>query len=206
MVSFLSDVFHPLVTPLTTYTYAARDAGAETVSAADRDHLPAGGLNLRHGFPEWFDGSRDGTGNIGMSSPTITVEMLRYLRVIFDMEAVLDSVTLEDAANNGAWHAWRSYRSKTMAAGVTPAGGIPQNPATTNRERSTSPREQPGGARRPGEWNWQGVWQDRVTKSIQASVSDNMLYGGDSGDAISFSKMDAQSLSNLIAASHTVVT
>ena len=32
--------------------------------------------------------------------------------------------------------------------------------------------------RRPGEWNWEGVWEQRVEKAIAASLSEPVLYGG----------------------------
>lgn len=215
-MTFLSDVFHPLVTPLTTYTYSTRDTGAETVSAADKDRLPPGGLSLRHGFPEWFEAARDATHNKDMkgeelgqneheaafeaatkSTATLTVEVLQYLRFVFDTEAILDSVSLETAANPGAWHAWRSYRSKMLGGRASPVPVQSNTPSDTASERSTSPRQQPGGARRPGEWNWRGVWEDRVKKSIQASMSEQILYGGDHSDVVCFSKMDQETVQQM---------
>jgi hypothetical protein len=208
VVTILNDVFHPLVTPLTTYSHGTRDTGAQTVSAADNDRLPPGGLSLRHGFPEWFESQRDGVddkdknglhsagheGNAqspttGLKQPPHTVEILHYLRIVFSIEAMLDSVPLEAAANSGAWHAWRSYRSKAI-------GGRSASPAISDpgSERSTSPRQQPGGARRPGEWNWQGVWEDRVRKSIAASISEGALFGGNDSDAVNFSKLDTDAV------------
>ena len=198
VISFLSDVFHPLVTPLTTYTYSTRDTGAETVSAVDEQRLPPGGLSLRHGFPEWFDEATETasrpvqhrtTADVdaaedaddGRSNPSDTVEspdqpqarpshiveVLQYLRVAFDTEAVLDSIPLDTAANTGAWHAWTSYRSKMAGRNASPVRQS-SDAREAGHERSSSPRKQPGGARRPGEWNWQGVWEDRVRKSVQA--------------------------------------
>ena len=54
MVVFTTDVFHPLVTPLTTYTYTTSSSEAETVSASDEQRLPPGGFSLHHGFPQWY--------------------------------------------------------------------------------------------------------------------------------------------------------
>ena len=118
-VTILSDVFHPLVSPLTTYSYSTRDTGAEGVSAADRHRLPPGGLSLRHGFPEWFERSRGGVEVDGLHSPQqrrsgtadrdvshsmrkrpLTLEILQYLRVIFSTDAVLDTVSLDDAVKH----------------------------------------------------------------------------------------------------------
>ncbi|KAF2718276.1 hypothetical protein K431DRAFT_322534 [Polychaeton citri CBS 116435] len=219
-VTINSDVFHPLVTPLTTYTYTGQDSGTETVSAADQARLPPGGVSLRHGFPEWFTeppssdnmGLVAGDGESGMQararhatdqaeappasshtqqerqSPHI-VEVLQYLRVIFSSEAVLDTVPLEAAANSGAWHAWKSYRVRQQghqASNMSPARKAIPSPV----ERSTSPKQQPGGARRPGDWNWQGVWEDRVRKIIQASITEQSLYGGGDGDVVSLQLLD----------------
>ena len=57
LVLFSSDVFHPLVTPLTTYTYTTGSSAADPVSATDEERLSPGGLSLRHRFPQWFQGS-----------------------------------------------------------------------------------------------------------------------------------------------------
>jgi hypothetical protein len=212
IVTCLNDVFHPLVTPLTSYTYATRDAGGNTVTAADRDRLPPGALSLRYGFPEWFESGRVSSDNKdrassntgtaerdaasrpdaigGTMQPPLTVEVLQYMRIVFDTEAMLDAVPLEAAANPGAWHAWRSYRARALAGTASPVTHLPSSPSDTASERSPSPRQQPGGARKPAEWNWQGVWEDRVKKSVQASISEPTLFAGDNGEVICFSKMD----------------
>ncbi|EME83445.1 uncharacterized protein MYCFIDRAFT_136888, partial [Pseudocercospora fijiensis CIRAD86] len=220
VVAFQSDVFHPLVTPLTTYTYSTRDFGTDTQSAADEQRLPPGGLSLRHGFPEWFDdtakdvavskekeadvsqneGHQGASQEVGepdspghQRAPHV-IEVLQYMRIVFDTEEVLDTIPLDAAANAGAWHAWQSYRSKSSSRAAS----------------------QPGGARRPGEWNWQGVWEDRVRRSIQHSLSEPVLFGGDNNDVvctcllfadrglliltgmqISFLKMDADAISQI---------
>nr|POF14253.1 protein crossbronx [Quercus suber] len=222
-VTFLSDVFHPLVNPLTTYTYSTRNPLGETISAADQQRLPPGGLSLRHMFPDWFHGSTersqpsdssseeppsDGSpGGIGSavqetgstSSPNDTphvVEILQYLRVIFDTEAVLDSVPLEAAANSGAWHAWKSYRSRTLGTRATSPTSRVSNGEPA--EASTPSRQQPGGAKRPGEWDWKGVWEDRVRRSIQASISEPVLFGRDGIDVVNFHRMEPEILEHLI--------
>lgn len=217
-VTFLSDVFHPLVTPLTTHSHSSRDTGAEPASAADRDRLPPGGLSLRHGFPEWYEATGDGAENkrtdatdAGQAAgatrshdgrtkqPPLTVEILQYIRIVFDTDAVLDSIPLEAAANAGAWHAWKSYRAKVLGGrAASPLNGYSRG-ANDATGRSMSPRQQqPGGARRPGEWNWLGVWEDRVKKSIQASNSEQSLYGGDGKDVVCFSKMDRDAVEQIM--------
>ncbi|SMQ45302.1 unnamed protein product [Zymoseptoria tritici ST99CH_3D7] len=212
VVTFQSDVFHPLVTPLTTYTYSTRDAGADTQSAADEQRLPPGGLSLRHGFPAWFQvastvrqeanqsehvpQSQDPAAQQAQSSkprrPPHVIQLLQYLCVAFDTEEVLDSIPLDAAANAGAWHAWQSYRAKSSSSRAASVAQSPSDEKGQGAERSLSPKQQPGGARKPGEWNWQGVWEDRVRKSIQASASEHVLYGGENNDVIGFVKMDGE--------------
>ena len=53
-MTFSTDIFHPLITPLTTYTYTTDIQDNGTVSATDEERLPPGGFSLRHGFPAWF--------------------------------------------------------------------------------------------------------------------------------------------------------
>lgn len=38
-----------------------------------------------------------------------------------------------------------------------------------------------GIARQPGEWNWGGVWEERVRRGVEASQSEAVLYGNASG-------------------------
>ncbi|KAH8173043.1 ubiquitin-conjugating enzyme [Sarocladium implicatum] len=54
-------MFHPLITPLTTYMYTTDIQDNGTVSATDAERLPPGGFSLRHGFPEWFGRGRKST-------------------------------------------------------------------------------------------------------------------------------------------------
>lgn len=207
-MTFQSDLFHPLVTPLTTYTHST--ISTDTQSAVDEQRLPPGGLSLRHGFPEWFGAADEVAIEADVAqtqerqaehddaqeqhkdakakdqrTPHV-VELLHYVRVVFDTEEVLDAIPLNAAANTGAWHAWRSYRTKAPAPsrGTSVARSLGEGKATSI-ERSVSPRQQPGGARRPGEWNWQGVWEERVRRSVQTTLSEPVLFGGDSDDVVS---------------------
>lgn len=203
VITFLQDVFHPLVTPLTTYTYSARDRGTDTFSAADQEKLPPGGLVLREGFPEWFEDvaptmqAQDGGVNSeeqaesqGESSqiPHI-VEVLHYLSLAFTVPDILDDVPLASAANPSAWHAWRSYRAKVLGERArSPTIKSPRAGSVSDAsEGSLSPRsrQQPGGARRPGEWNWTGVWEERVRKVVHTSRAEIALFGGEGAGVVS---------------------
>lgn len=194
-VIFATDIFHPLVSPLTTYTYTTGDTGADTVSATDEERLPPGGFSLRHAFPQWYGRSRlkelDRTPDAQLveatdgdaaafsivekpsvlCGPVQIVQVLHYMRSAFDTEQVLDEVPLEAAGNPGAWHAWHTHRAKVTGVQSIDTGA---NLATGS---STGARQQPGGARRPGQWNWDGVWEERVRRGVQASISQHALYG-----------------------------
>jgi hypothetical protein len=54
LVIFNTDIFHPLIVPLTTYTFTTGSSNEAPVSATDEERLPPGGFSLRHGFPHWF--------------------------------------------------------------------------------------------------------------------------------------------------------
>ncbi|KAG9242551.1 small conjugating protein ligase-like protein [Calycina marina] len=231
MVTFSTDVFHPLITPLTTYLYTTdiQDGG-----------LPPGGFSLRHGFPLWFGrshaklptsepgtasqdcsstprqtstsanncnsmnssakalstGSSAGHLSAKASHPTI-YEVLRYIRSAFDDETVLDLTPLEAAANPGAWHAWRSYRIKAGVIlppeimdiksdhDVVSDGG---NETNSSQGVLVGYQALAGGtsastqARRPGEWNWEGVWEVRAKRGIDGSIAESALFGKEAGD------------------------
>ncbi|KAF6820161.1 ubiquitin-conjugating enzyme [Colletotrichum sojae] len=249
LVTFSTDMFHPLITPLTTYMYTTDIQDNGTVSATDAERLPPGGFSLRHGFPAWFGrGSRSAAGSrqvSGQQQPpstparnrassstattpsskatppggrpgyldtsrreVSTYEVLRYIRSTFDDESVLDSVPLEAAGNPGAWHAWRT-RQRQLGKAI-PGEAVPQPQeekpeegaeAATSREQteeeeeireSPKPASPDAAARHPGDWNWEGVWEDRVEKGIAASLSEAVLYGAAGGgdDVINFLAME----------------
>lgn len=254
LVTFSTDMFHPLITPLTTYMYSTDVQDNGTVSATDEERLPPGGFSLRHGFPHWFgrasrscvehgsggpggrppasvemtpppdtrkvqtgNRSEDGTENVGgtdgTSEPTIepeakadaaaarnrssarrdvsTYEVLRYIRSTFDNANVLDSVPPEAAGNPGAWHAWRTHRRQQSAKLTSSPASVksdtgssmakidetitsPTPSGKTETGSTTSPSAAP---KRPEEWNWDGVWEERVKRGISTSLSEPVLFG-----------------------------
>ncbi|KAF4587491.1 ubiquitin-conjugating enzyme [Ophiocordyceps camponoti-floridani] len=209
VVTFSTDMFHPLISPLSTYMYTTDSQVNGTVSARDDERLPPGGFSLRHGFPHWFGRARrlPPTGDKAFASPSAKTsrdpstvgspesaartppapkhpsvsmyQILKYIRSSFDDEHVLDSVPLEAAGNPGAWHAWRTHR---RALGKLPdAKSTPEIGAGKGQDGANSNRE---GSIQAPEWNWDGVWEDRVTKGIAASLSDPVLYGGAGPDEL----------------------
>ncbi|KAK3990089.1 protein crossbronx [Cladorrhinum sp. PSN332] len=285
LVTFATDMFHPLITPLTTYMYTTDVQEGGTVSATDDERLPPGGFSLRHGFPGWFgrgkrrerdreNREREGTppplpprrgsaatgsgsgvmtpplpprsiqevagvgggggtvvaavggtpGSVASTAATATTgtgmtgfkrtrrevstyEVLGYIRSTFDDADVLDSVPLEAAGNPGAWHAWRAHRralERKAAASPPPqagseAGGwsasvsaVTSPSVSAERLLPATPRVATPTARRPEEWNWEGVWQERVKRGIATSLSEAVLFGGAgmADDVINFLNMD----------------
>ncbi|KAL6896391.1 ubiquitin-conjugating enzyme/RWD-like protein [Trichoderma evansii] len=239
LVTFSTDIFHPLITPLTTHMYAASVESDK--STTERPKLPPGGFSLEHGFPEWFggpEGPEAARGHNRRSSlaPSIfstkssrrrsfkpppaseknlprymqtdpktisTYSLLKYIRSTFDKAEVLDAVPLSAAGNPGAWHAWRTHRRKqekvddkkmyrlsrlSILSGDTTKefgserGDVPESDAKSiTSSQATTVRE-------PGEWNWDGVWEDRVKKGVASTLTESVLYGasGISDDMIHF--------------------
>jgi len=153
---------------------------------------------LKEGFPEWFAGEtgKRHENEIGASdgaeavtatydAPPHIAQVLQYLCLVFSAPEIIDGVPLSSAANPSAWHAWRSHRAKTLGEhrAQSPAKSLNGDASS---DGSLSPRTaQPGGARRPGEWNWSGVWEDRVRKVIAASRAEGTLFGGGgTGDVV----------------------
>jgi hypothetical protein len=219
LVTFSTDVFHPLLTPLTTYTYTTGSLDTDTVSATDEERLPPGGFSLRHGFPSWFGRarrsvptSRDASGSAGsLASATPVpstlgdvafgtksirqtqevsiVQVLQYIRSTFSEEAVLDALPLETAANPGAYHAWRTYRAPVLQA-QSPSTLPSPGPSLSEKAADSTTL---GRNRRPGAWNWEGVWEERVRKAVKASLSESVLYGAGVGeDVVSLAKTQSR--------------
>lgn len=151
-------MFHPLLTPLTTQTYAPSSALGDASGAVDKERLPPGGFSLRHGFPQWFasEASAEDASDVEIS----VSDILEYIRAAFNDEMIIDSIQLEYAANPGAYHAWRAYCEERDAA------------LLQSKAAQATPKR-----RRPGEWNWQGVWEQRVRKAIAESLSEPALFG-----------------------------
>ena len=127
---------------------------------------------------------KDDTGSpistsLSQSSPTLTavdvlqgatdhdmrkasiVDVLAYVKHSFDKDDFLDTLPLEAAGNVGAWKAWRAHRSNS---------GVLLHGSST------------GATDNPEEWKWDGVWEQRVIRGINASISDSALFGSGSED------------------------
>ena len=109
-------------------------------------------------------------------SPSI-VEVLYYLKRVFEDETLLDDLPLEAAANPGAWHAWKAHRRKTKPSKA-------HTDSVDQRKAFSTGLGSPGRAKPSGDWNWDGVWVERVKRGVATSLSDQMLYGSVDGDDV----------------------
>ena len=110
---------------------------------------------------------------------TSIVTVLEYIRTTFCEDTVLDSIPLEAAANPGAYHAWRTYRAPVLVSQTSPTAESQASATGKVPESSTLGRN-----RRPGQWNWEGVWEERVKKAVKASLSEPVLFGAGAGEDI----------------------
>lgn len=172
-LNFTTEIFHPLLVPLTTYTFAAGAIDPNTtLSASDTERLSPGSFNLRYGFPSWYLKSQSGKA-ISIASIEQDDEqkhslqsILQYVKRSFEDAEFLDSLPIRAAVNTNAWHAWRFHR------GLPKLGSRSMSPASM--ESSHTPLS-PG--RAPSDWNWDGVWESRVKNGIEESISDAQLFG-----------------------------
>lgn len=72
LVVFSTDIFHPLIVPLTTYTFTTGSSSEAPVSATDEERLPPGGFSLRHGFPHWFGRAQRTASSSAISSRQVS--------------------------------------------------------------------------------------------------------------------------------------
>ncbi len=125
--------------------------------------------------PRSSEGSTSGSRAGQAVQPEITAyEVLDYIRLAFTDEKFLDTLPVDAAANPGAYHAWHAHRTQSNSQ--------PDSRRSSGVHSSSSPRRSSElattKARRPGEWNWEGVWEERVKKGIRSSLSEPMLFGG----------------------------
>ena len=107
--------------------------------------------------------------------------VLRYVKKAFDDAELLDGIPLDSAANAGAWKAWRAHRKGILNTSTECRGSL--GPRNGRDLRKTI--DKGISLQRPSQsedWNWDGVWQERVRNVIIASNSELALYGASDGD------------------------
>ena len=96
------------------------------------------------------------------AKPPTIFEVLDYVKNVFDNESALDTLPIEAAGNAGAWKAWRAYRK--------------------NSHQDIDGLASDTGNQSEDEWSWDGVWEDRVRRGVDASVAGSTLFSNASGD------------------------
>ena len=89
---------------------------------------------------------------------------------------ILDGLPFELAGNPGAWKAWRAHRSVTSEE-KSDTSQIVEHHSKRESKNPPDSKTQSVNPRQPDEWNWDGVWQERVRNGIDASISAPVLYG-----------------------------
>ena len=103
-------------------------------------------------------------------------DVLHYMKQIFEDESVLDIILLDEACNEGAWHAWKAYRAHMNV--ISRTGNQKDGQVSLSQGRN--------GMKSLSDWNWEGVWAKRVKAIIDVSISDPALFaGGDDDDPVS---------------------
>ena len=95
---------------------------------------------------------------------------------------MIDAIPIEAAGNPGAWYAWRAYQNKALKkAGKfgpdSEAGELSEGKRQQETPLGGTPQTTPSRPRGPSEWNWEGVWEERVKKVVQNSLSEPNLFG-----------------------------
>ena len=186
---------------------------SDATSASDEERLAPGGFGLRHAFPQWFarperstDSSIHPSRNTSRStgqdageglrfkgfdvrslpdrdhSKHSIADVLKYVKRAFSDEAFLDQLPSEAAVNAGAWKAWRAHRRTLSYDSGRRRASIDEASAVW---KDSAPQVTKSQAKHPDEWSWDGVWEARVRKGIDTSVSDHVLFGAGDDEVVS---------------------
>ena len=117
--------------------------------------------NISHGHDPSSSDYNVGSLDVTDIQAVSVAELLNYIKSTFDDEAVLDSLPLEAAGNSSAWHAWRAHRKSNSKSSLLGRSSSQRSPQM----------------RRPGEWQWNGIWAKRTRDEIAASRSEATLFG-----------------------------
>ncbi|KAK5938656.1 hypothetical protein PMZ80_008847 [Knufia obscura] len=197
-INFSTEIFHPLLVPLTTYTFGAGalDPNA-TLNSSEADRLKPGSFNLREAFPTWYTGSSNdarsarsssiGSGSFDEVAPTqdqgvpaqagaqedgLKKEKRTLPAVMQYLKRAFEDASFLDNLSPRAavnTNAWHAWRAHR---GLPKLGSRSISPASAESGRTPlSPRLD------PGDWNWDGVWESRVKNGIEESMSDAVLFG-----------------------------
>ena len=110
-----------------------------------------------------------------ISHPSGILKVLHYLKQAFDDENTLDNLPLKAAGNPGAWKAWQAHRKPRRPKIKSVPSSIVGKDKSQEKSNSQAQRKT---AEVPDEWNWDGVWQERIRKGVDATISEPVLFGG----------------------------
>src|SRR5699024_3148272 len=138
LVTFTTDIFHPLLVPLTTYTFTTgSDDATDTVSATDEERLPPGGFSLRHGFPHWFGRAKKSAANSATSSRNVSGNSPSP-RAAPDTPSGKDRDGEESSESEETLHPFTPKKSTQDVD--SSLSSTSSSPATTNRSSGTPVR------------------------------------------------------------------
>ena len=195
LLTVLTDIFHPLIVPLTTYTFASGAfEDSSVVKTKEEDRLPPGALCFRHAFPSWFTPRRNehelehprngsnasasspGSSSLSPASPDTHQQRKgadkenNLAAVLEYMKAVFENSDLLDnfpLEYVGNPGAWHAWRAYR---GLPKWTSRPTSPVSPGRKDIRTPMKH------PGDWNWEGVFEARIRNGIEASISEATLF------------------------------
>ncbi|KFY01122.1 hypothetical protein V490_01073 [Pseudogymnoascus sp. VKM F-3557] len=207
LVTFSTDVFHPLLAPLTVQLYTSSEDDSNGVVVLEDEKLPPGGFSLRHGFPSWFKRTRtkpasgserdpaqapESSNASSQVPPTALSSISSTSRDMADPEDGItvyellryirstfdDSSVLDDVPIEAAGNSGAWRAWKAHREHEAQVAKVKRLSGLGGNTSSPSKRNLvPKATRQPGEWNWEGVWEVRAKKGIDLSVSEASLYG-----------------------------
>ena len=174
------------------------------MGVTDEESLPPGGFGLSDAFPHWFGVSKRRTASSVNSSRSASApvdaserelpemelqpsaayvrprapiaNVLDYVKRSFDDADVLNGLPAEAATNPGAWKAWQAHRCSMQQQ-----QGRLGKASSDGKQESNGSRGQP---KHSDDWSWEGVWERRVRKGVDASISDQALFGASGGNEL----------------------
>ena len=98
----------------------------------------------------------------------------------------------------------RTPSKSAMSHGRSPSKSTPSHARTRSRGVVGTPgangeNSTPSRAKRPSEWNWEGVWEQRVKKAINESLNEGTLFGSTvKDDDIHFTDIAREDMDSLV--------
>ncbi len=212
LVTFSSDIFHPLVVPLTTYTFSASGVDASsTISASDTDRLPPGAFSLRYGFRHWFRRRSPATGDevhsgavteeddttalapgavdaVNSTAPRQVGQEIHdrkglLLKMLSHIKSAFEDADMLDSMPLDVAGDPSAWHAWRAHRGLTRKDARPKSPTIGSDGAPSSPKY-------PSEWKWDGVWESRVTNGIEASINEATLFGSAAGGRAGLGSVD----------------